>query len=80
VTELVEEDGRVLGVRATTSAGPLEIRANLVLAADGRHSTVRRRAGLDVIAKAPPMDVPWFRLTRRPDEGVPSFASSGTAS
>ena len=40
-TDLIEEDGRVVGVRATTPDGPLEVRAELTVGADGRHSTVR---------------------------------------
>ena len=46
--DLIEEAGRVAGVRATTPEGPLEIRADLVVGCDGRHSTVRERAGLKV--------------------------------
>jgi 2-polyprenyl-6-methoxyphenol hydroxylase-like FAD-dependent oxidoreductase len=73
VTDLIEEEGRVVGVRAETADGPLEVRATLVLAADGRHSTVRRRAGLEVVGNSPPIDVLWFRVTRRRDDKVPFF-------
>ena len=73
VTDLVFESGRVAGVRAETSAGPLEVRASLVLGCDGRHSILRQRAALDVITSAAPMDVLWFRLTRRPGEALPFF-------
>jgi 2-polyprenyl-6-methoxyphenol hydroxylase-like FAD-dependent oxidoreductase len=66
VTGLVEEAGRVVGVRATTPEGPLEVRADLVVAADGRQSIVRARAGLAVETLGAPMDVLWFRLTRDP--------------
>ena len=45
-TELIEQGGRVVGLRANTPDGALEIRADLVVGADGRHSTVRERAGL----------------------------------
>jgi len=68
VTGLVEENGRVVGVRATTPDGPLEVRAALVVGADGRRSTVRERAGLAVEDLGAPMDVLWFRLSRRPDD------------
>ncbi len=64
VTELVEEGGRVAGVRATTPDGPLEIRADLVVGADGRHSTVRERAGLAVRDFGAPIDVLWMRLSK----------------
>jgi len=65
VTELIEKGERVVGLRATTPDGPLEARASLVVAADGRHSIVRARAGLRVDELGAPMDVLWFRLPRR---------------
>jgi 2-polyprenyl-6-methoxyphenol hydroxylase-like FAD-dependent oxidoreductase len=64
-TDLIEEAGRVAGVRANTPAGPLEIRADLTVGCDGRHSTVRERAGLPVEEIGAPMDVLWFRLPRK---------------
>jgi 2-polyprenyl-6-methoxyphenol hydroxylase-like FAD-dependent oxidoreductase len=67
-TDLIEEGGAVAGLRAATPEGPLEVRADLVIGADGRHSTVRRRAGLAVKELGAPIDVLWFRLTRRPDD------------
>ena len=68
VTGLIEEAGRVVGLYATTPDGPLEVRANLVVGADGRHSVVRARAGLKVDEFGAPMDVLWFRLSRRPGD------------
>jgi len=64
-TDLIEENGRVVGVRASDAGGELAIRADLVVAADGRHSTLRARAGLRGDDYGSPMDVLWFRLTRR---------------
>jgi 2-polyprenyl-6-methoxyphenol hydroxylase-like FAD-dependent oxidoreductase len=64
-TGLIEEGGRVAGLRAATEAGPLEVRADLVVAADGRSSVLRERAGLRVQDLGAPMDVFWFRLSRR---------------
>jgi len=75
VTDLIEESGRIVGVRAQTPDGPLEVRADLVVGADGRHSTVRDRAGLDAAAGSPPMDVLWFRLSRHAEETLPFFQS-----
>jgi len=66
--ELIEEAGRVTGVRAITPAGRLEVRADLVVAADGRSSVLRERAGLSVEDLGAPMDVFWFRLSRRPQD------------
>src|SRR5438034_32036 len=48
VTAAIEEAGRIVGVRADTPDGELEVRADLVVGADGRHSTVRQGAGLAV--------------------------------
>jgi len=67
-TELIEEAGWVTGVRGITPAGPLEVRADLVVAADGRSSVLRERAGLSVEDLGAPMDVLWFRLSRRPPD------------
>jgi 2-polyprenyl-6-methoxyphenol hydroxylase-like FAD-dependent oxidoreductase len=52
-------------VRAATPDGPLEVRADLVVGADGRHSTVRRQAGLAVQDLGAPIDVLWMRISRR---------------
>jgi 2-polyprenyl-6-methoxyphenol hydroxylase-like FAD-dependent oxidoreductase len=68
VVGLLEEGARVVGLRATTPDGPLDVRADLVVAADGRHSTVRERAGLPARVLGAPIDVLWFRLSRRPDD------------
>lgn len=68
VTGLIEENGRVVGLRATTPEGPLEVRASLVVGADGRHSVVRAQAGLRVEEIGAPMDVLWFGMSRRPTD------------
>jgi 2-polyprenyl-6-methoxyphenol hydroxylase-like FAD-dependent oxidoreductase len=65
-TELIEEAGRVTGLRGITPGGPLDVRADLVVAADGRPSVLREGAGLSVEDLGAPMDVFWFRLSRRP--------------
>jgi 2-polyprenyl-6-methoxyphenol hydroxylase-like FAD-dependent oxidoreductase len=67
-TGLIEERGRVTGVRGEASSGPFEIRADLVVAADGRGSVLREGAGLAVEDLGAPMDVFWFRLSRRPED------------
>jgi 2-polyprenyl-6-methoxyphenol hydroxylase-like FAD-dependent oxidoreductase len=68
VTGLIEEGGRVVGVRARTPNGALEVRADLTIGADGRHSTVREQAGLEIIDLGAPMDVLWMRLSQRPGD------------
>lgn len=64
-TDLIEEGGRVVGLRAATPDGPLEIRSTLVVGCDGRHSTLREKAGFAVETLGAPMDVLWFRITRK---------------
>ncbi len=64
-TALIEEDGRVRGVRAQTPEGELEVRAELVIGADGRGSTVRAHSNLIVDELGAPMDVLWFRLSKQ---------------
>jgi 2-polyprenyl-6-methoxyphenol hydroxylase-like FAD-dependent oxidoreductase len=73
VTDLAMDSDRVKGVRADTPEGPVTILANLVLGADGRHSIVRSSAHMSVVANSAPMDVLWFRLSRRPHEALPFF-------
>jgi 2-polyprenyl-6-methoxyphenol hydroxylase-like FAD-dependent oxidoreductase len=73
VTDLIEENGRIAGVRAKTSraktsAGIMEVRADLTLGTDGRHSIVREKAGLEVIDLGAPIDVLWMRLSRKPSD------------
>ncbi|HEY3240432.1 MAG TPA: FAD-dependent oxidoreductase [Acidimicrobiia bacterium] len=67
-TGLVTDAGRVAGVRARSPDGDLEVRADLVVACDGRNSGLRRDAGLPVKEIGAPIDVLWFRLSRRPDD------------
>ena len=69
VGELLFDGKKVVGLRAKTPDGDLEVRADLVVGADGRHSTVRERAGLQVKDIGAPMDVLWMRLSRRPGDG-----------
>jgi 2-polyprenyl-6-methoxyphenol hydroxylase-like FAD-dependent oxidoreductase len=72
-TDLIEEGGRVVGLRATTPDGELSIRADLVVGADGRHSTVREKAGFKSDDYGAPMDVLWFRLTRKDSDDTETF-------
>ncbi|MEZ5886185.1 MAG: FAD-dependent oxidoreductase [Paracoccaceae bacterium] len=64
-TGLMFEKGRVVGVRAKGPGGEVDIPASLTVAADGRTSVLRQAAGLEVIDLGAPIDVLWFRLSRR---------------
>ena len=67
-TDFLEGAGRIAGVATTTPTGRLEVRTNLVVAADGRHSTLRHASGLPLQDYGAPMDVLWFRLPRQPTD------------
>lgn len=78
VVDVLETGERVSGVRYLGDDGVHEIAADLTVAADGRHSTVRRRGGLEPVAYGAPMDVLWFRLSREqsdPDETFGRFSA-----
>src|SRR5258707_2621407 len=74
VTDLIRAGGAVAGVKANTSEGPVEIRADLTIGCDGRHSIVRERANLEVEEIGAPMDVLWFRSGKRAGESESVFA------
>lgn len=66
VQQLIIEEDAVRGVIYRDVEGGLhEIRATLVVGADGRHSAVRRLAGIEPVQFTAPMDILWFRLPRR---------------
>jgi 2-polyprenyl-6-methoxyphenol hydroxylase-like FAD-dependent oxidoreductase len=70
VDQLLKDGDRIVGLKALTPQGDLEIHADLVVGADGRHSTVRSLAGLEVEDFGAPMDVLWLRLSKRPEDGT----------
>ncbi len=76
VTGLIEERGRVRGLRYRAPAGEGEVTASLTVGADGRQSAVREAAGLELIAGSPPMDVLWFRLPRIEADGDSVFGAT----
>src|SRR5712692_2819140 len=73
VIGVIEEGGKIVGVQAKTPTGGFEVWADLVVAADGRHSIVRDKAGLPAKEFGAPMDVLWFRLSRRPGDSAQSI-------
>jgi 2-polyprenyl-6-methoxyphenol hydroxylase-like FAD-dependent oxidoreductase len=72
--DLIWSGEKVVGVSADTPEGPLEIRAELTIGCDGRHSIVRQRASLAVEEIGAPMDVLWFRSGKRENENESVFA------
>jgi 2-polyprenyl-6-methoxyphenol hydroxylase-like FAD-dependent oxidoreductase len=78
VKELWVEGGRVVGVRARTEDALQDLRADLVVGADGRGSAVRRRGGLAARNLGTPMDVVWCKLPCPEDwPGVRAYAGRG---
>jgi 2-polyprenyl-6-methoxyphenol hydroxylase-like FAD-dependent oxidoreductase len=72
-TDLIEEGGRVVGVRSKTEQGGLDAFADLVVAADGRSSIVRERAGMEVEDFGVPIDVLWFRVAKTAADAEPAL-------
>ncbi|HEY6920189.1 MAG TPA: FAD-dependent oxidoreductase [Methyloceanibacter sp.] len=68
VDGLLEDGAAIVGLTAKQPQGRLEVRSNLVIGTDGRHSIVREKAGLKVEDLGAPMDVLWFRLAKRSDD------------
>lgn len=66
--DFIKNEERILGVNVKTPEGMMDIRADLVVACDGRHSTMRRAAQLPVLEVGVPIDVLWFRVSRRTND------------
>jgi 2-polyprenyl-6-methoxyphenol hydroxylase-like FAD-dependent oxidoreductase len=73
-TDLIWSGDTVVGVNADTPEGPVEIRSELTIGCDGRHSIVRQRANLEIEEIGAPMDVLWFRAGKRGNESESLFA------
>lgn len=68
MVDLLREGIRIVGVTARTDDREVQVRADLVVGCDGRHSATRKAAGLEVIEHGVPVDVLWFRISRRPGD------------
>src|SRR5882757_8166463 len=73
-TDLIWSGDTIIGVKADMPEGPVEIRADLTVACDGRHSVVREKAKLEVEEIGAPMDVLWFRAGKAANESESVFA------
>ena len=73
VVDLMFDQQCVTGVRAKTPRGELEIRADLVIGADGRHSIVQACAGLERQDFGVPIDALWMRISKKQDDPEQSF-------
>ncbi len=68
VTRLLGENGTITGAYAESPAGPVELHAALTVGCDGRHSVSTESAFLEHAEKGAPIDVLWFRVSRRPSD------------
>jgi len=66
---LIEEAGRVAGIRFRRGGEERTLRARLTIAADGRTSRMREAAALPVKDLGAPMDVFWFRVPKQRGAG-----------
>ncbi len=73
--ELVRDGERVAGVLAQTPQGSLRVEASLVVACDGRHSTMRACAGFEVLDVGAPIDVLWMRISRHEHDPGQTFGT-----
>lgn len=77
-TDVIEADGSVVGVRARGDDGTSrDILADVVIAADGRGSVLRDRAGLTVEDLGAPMDALWFKVPAHPDDSDQTMGRFG---
>jgi 2-polyprenyl-6-methoxyphenol hydroxylase-like FAD-dependent oxidoreductase len=68
VIDLLFENERIVGVRAKTPDGEREVRADLIIGADGRHSITHTKGKLEVQEFGAPIDVLWMRLSKRAND------------
>src|SRR3954471_17187463 len=73
-TDLLWSGDTVAGVRVVKAQREIGDRADLTVACDGRHSTVRNKARLEVEEIGAPMDVLWFRAGKAASESESVFA------
>lgn len=77
VVDVLEEGGRVVGLALETADGPVRLRSTLVVAADGRHSVVREKAGLEVERFGSPSEVVWMKLSKQPGDPAETMGHAG---
>lgn len=73
-TDVIKEGDAIVGVTARAAEGDFEIRADVVVGCDGRHSTIKEKAGLTSVSLGAPMDVLWFRISRTQSDPKASLA------
>lgn len=77
VTDLLEQDGKITGVRVSQNGIEKQISAQLVVGCDGRHSIVREKAGFEVMNFGAPRDVLWLKITKSAEDPAWSTGHRG---
>ncbi|MBT9370769.1 FAD-dependent oxidoreductase [Rhizobium sp. CSW-27] len=77
VVDVLEEGGRVTGLALQRADGPMMLRSSLVVAADGRHSVVREKAGLEVESFGSPSEVVWMKLSKQEGDPAETMGHAG---
>jgi 2-polyprenyl-6-methoxyphenol hydroxylase-like FAD-dependent oxidoreductase len=78
VTKLIEEDGRVVGVAGLRhGTEPFEVRADVVVGADGRYSSVARLGGFEAAYEHHDFDIIWFTIEQPPGWSSTFYVSLG---
>ena len=78
VTKLIEDNGRVIGVSGVRHGKePFEVRADVVVAADGRYSTLARLGGFTPEYEHHDFDVIWFTIEQPPGWSSTLYVSLG---
>ncbi|WP_320201426.1 FAD-dependent oxidoreductase [Agrobacterium sp. rho-13.3] len=77
VTDLVQHNGRVRGLKLATPEGTMTVEADLVVGADGRNSVVREKAGLEIQRFGVATEVLWMRLSKQPDDPTETMGHAG---
>jgi len=76
-TGVIRDGNRIAGISANGPGGALEVRADVVVACDGRTSTIRNAVGVRPRDLGAPMDVLWMRISRRPTDRNAAFGFIG---
>jgi 2-polyprenyl-6-methoxyphenol hydroxylase-like FAD-dependent oxidoreductase len=79
VRSLIEEDGTIVGVHGTRHGQePFEIRADVVVGADGRYSALRRLGQFEIEYQHHDFDIIWFVIEQPPDWPNTIYISLGS--
>ena len=68
VIDLLFENDRISGVHVKPPDGEREVRADLIIGADGRHSIIHTKGKFEIEELGVPIDVLWMRISKRKND------------